>query len=59
MSDNHCYASDKTSQHPEGMSSIKYSPQKKVLRCRDTLPLSREAGLASISQWRLEDSIAS
>ena len=58
-SDDPCYASPKTSQHPGGISSIKKALLLRVLRTSGAPPLFREAELASISQWRLKDSVAS
>lgn len=58
-SDNPCYANHKTSQHSGGISSIKRALLLPVLRTSDVLPLFRETELAFISQWRLEDSVAS
>lgn len=58
-SDNLCYVNHKTSQHPEGISSIKKTLLPPVLRTSDALLLFREAESASVSQWRLEESIAS
>lgn len=58
-SDNPFYANHKTSQHPGGISSIKKAFFLLLLKSSDALPLFREAEFASISQWRLEDSVAS